>query len=292
MPQRTHDMSDYSLLKGGEITVADGKHTVPPGIAVEELDGGKKKLAEKCPPYVQELLESKGLMGVYDKLVKTVVEESRTRTTFGGWKDMEFDSIISVFRDEFAEGGVKVALCKRKSGGGTYRWLEFIDIEAAGTYVPQFDVHNMSGQVIKTCYTKVEFPNGVAVEKFNRHGKARKKLKERMPIYVETMMKDKDLMDEYNALIDQLCGTEKGWGDNWKTSLVNGIVQEHAGKFEKKGVSLFLAMKVEYISHGQHGGHNEYFRWLEFVDREQQPNYIPQRGTDERTEGKKECVIS
>ena len=31
-------------------------------------------------------------------------------------------------------------------------------------YAPQFDVSNFSGQVIKTVYKKLQFPNGVAVE--------------------------------------------------------------------------------------------------------------------------------
>jgi len=33
----------------------------------------------------------------------------------------------------------------------------------------------------------------------------------------------------------------------------------------------------------------EYFRWMEFVDREEQPNSFPQRDVDTRAEG---CVIS
>lgn len=80
----------------------------------------------------------------------------------GRWKDQEFNSVLDQFRDDFAAKGVKVAFCKRKSLNGHRRWLEFIDVEkSGGSYVPQFDIDNMSGQVINTCYTKLEFPNGV-----------------------------------------------------------------------------------------------------------------------------------
>ena len=49
--------------------------------------------------------------------------------------------------------------------------------------------------------------------------------------------------------------------------------------FSKKGVEIFVCHKQEYISHGQ-GGHFEYFRWIEFVDREVQPSYYPQRDAE------------
>ena len=49
--------------------------------------------------------------------------------------------MLDLFRDDFAEKGVKVALCKRSSSKGTYRWLEFIDVEALKEpYVPQVRV--------------------------------------------------------------------------------------------------------------------------------------------------------
>jgi len=44
--------------------VARGNHVVPKGVAVEELDGGKKKLADECPPELKELLERKNLLNV------------------------------------------------------------------------------------------------------------------------------------------------------------------------------------------------------------------------------------
>ena len=161
----------------GSTQVANGKHVVPEGVVVEELDGGKKKLAEICPPPLAQLLADKNLRMVYDKMVQAIVEESNTRNVFGMWKDEEFVSIVDLFRDEFAEQGVKVVLCKRKSGSGTFRWLEFINVEVAKDYIPQYDVENHSGQVVKTIYTTLEFPYGVAVEQLQDAEKRKEEVK-------------------------------------------------------------------------------------------------------------------
>jgi len=269
--------------------VAKGNHVVPKGVAVEELDGGKKKLSKTCPEDVKTLLESKNLMPVYDKMVAAVVETSATRNLFGFWKDAEFVSIIDLFRDDFADAGVKVALCRRKSGSGTFRWLEFIDTEVVPDYVPQYDVANLSGQVIKTVYTTLEFPYGVAAEELKQWG-GRKKLRDKIPIYVEKMMTEKGTMEEYEMLV-QACVNE-GVGarmKNWKLSKLNEVMAEYKPKFEAKGIAVFVCHKQEYVSHGPYGGHNEHFRWIEFVDRELQPNYFPQRDAVNKEE--KDCTI-
>lgn len=270
--------------------VAKGKHVVPNGVAVEELDGGKKKLSEECPAPLKELLSRKdGLMDVYDQMVAAVVETSGTRSMFGNWKDAEFASVIDLFRDDFAEHGIKVSLCKRSSAMKTYRWLEFIDVGEAPEYIPQYDVANTSGQIIKTCYTTLEFPYGVAVEEL-KQWKGRKHLKEKIPIYVEKLLTEKDLMVEYNALVDAC--VENGVGarfKSWNIKKLLEIVKEHTPKFETKGIAVFVSHKQEYISHGQNGGHVEMFRWIEFVDREAQPNYYPQRHAETKDE---KCVIS
>ncbi|ACI65439.1 predicted protein [Phaeodactylum tricornutum CCAP 1055/1] len=269
--------------------VADGNHAVPKGVAVEELNSGKKGLQEKCPPDLKELLEKKGLIAVYDDLVKSVVDASRTRNVFGRWRDQEFVSIIDQFRDLFASKGVKVALCKRESGSGVRRWLEFIDVDIAGMYVPQYDVANLSGQVIKTMYATLKFPNGVGVEELRQMG-GRKRLKEKIPVQVEEIIARKGLMDAYDALI--LAIVNEGAGKHtkmWNIEKLKEIVHSHQPNFAVKGVEVFVSHKQEYVSHGQYGGHHEYFRWVEFVDRELQPNYHPQRDADSKSE---KCVIS
>ena len=82
----------------------------------------------------------------------------------GTWKDRQFVSVMEAFRDDFADHGIRMVLCKRKSGdfgNKSKRWIEFIDVDITkNTYVPQFDVANLSGQVIKTWERTLEFPNG------------------------------------------------------------------------------------------------------------------------------------
>jgi hypothetical protein len=96
------------------------------------------------------------------------VEESSTCSFFGKWKDQEFIAILDLFKEDFGEQGVKVALCKRRSNSGSFCWLEFIDVDEQPMYVPQFDVANLSGQVIKTCYSTLAFPYGVVVEELKQ----------------------------------------------------------------------------------------------------------------------------
>jgi hypothetical protein len=271
--------------------VIEGNHVVPPGVAVEELKnyGGKEYLRDNCPEKVSQLLRSKGLFDVYDKFVQTIYDDKETCGGSGKWRDAQFISILDIFREEFAEKGVKVAFCKRKSSGGTYRWIEFIDIDQVGdSYVPQYDQSNLSGQIIKTCYTKLEFPNGVAVEEL-KQWRGSKKLKEKIPIYVEKMLTEHDLHSEYHQLIDHLI--EAGRGERtkmWNIEKLKEVIDVYKPMFSAKGVDLFISHKQEYISHGQ-GGHVEFFRWIEFVDRTKQPNYSPQR--DAETKKQDKCCI-
>jgi hypothetical protein len=271
---------------------AKGSHVVPKGVAVEELKnyGGQKDLRDKCPEDVQKMLTEKDLLDVYDKFVLSIASDRSTRGALGKWRDAQFISVLDQFRDDFTAKGVKVALCKRTSGCGTYRWLEFIDVEALdGIYVPQFDVANLSGQIIKTCYTKIEFPNGVAVEELKQWG-GRKKLKEKIPIHVERMLEKHDLLKEYNQMIDHVI--ESGVGANskmWNIEKLKQIMDEYKPMFADKGVDIFVSQKQEWISYGQYGGHNEHFRWIEYVDRSVQPNYHPQR--DAETKDEQGCAI-
>ena len=199
--------------------VARGSYTVPNGVAVEPLKnyGGHKDLQNTCPDDVRHLLETKGLFDVYDKFVQAIVDTKNTRgSLLGKWKDAQFISVLDLFRDEFTDKGVRVALCKRKSGKGTYRWLEFIDVDAVGdTYEPQYDVANRSGQVVKTAYSRLQFPNGVAVEELKQWG-GRRKLKEKIPVHVEKMLTEHGLMKEYDQMVDHVI--EAGAGSFLKGS--------------------------------------------------------------------------
>lgn len=130
------------------------------------------------------------------------------------------------------------------------------------------------------------------MEELKRYGKhKRDKLKERVPPYVEKMMRDHDLIEEYQALVNDLA--EAGVGrklEDWNLKKLNEIAKAWEYKFNTKGIKVYVSHKEEYISHGAYGGHMEYFRWLEFVDMTEQPNYVPQRDAD--TKPKEECVVS
>lgn len=273
--------------------VAGGSYVVPDAVAVEELKNynGHKSLKDDCPESVRKIMTEKGLFDTYDRFVQSVVDTKATRGLLGKWKDRQFDSVLDQFRDDFAAKGVRVALCNRKSGKGTYRWLEFIDVAKVGeSYVPQYDVANYSGQEIKTVYTKLKFPNGVAVEELKQWN-GRDKLKEKIPIYVEKMLEKHGLMEEYKQMVDHV--VEAGVGrkfKSWKTDKLKELMEVYRPMFAAKGVDIFVCHKEEWVSHGQHGGHMEHFRWIEFVDRAEQPSYMPQRDADVK-KSKAECAV-
>jgi len=148
--------------------------------------------------------------------------------------------------------------------------------------VPQYYVNNLSDQVIKTVYTTLKFPNGVAVEKLSAWS-SRKKLKDEIPPHVQEMMEQKGLMDEYEILVNHIVDAHNGDFRTWNLEKIKEILHAYKPMFEPKGVSVFVSHKEEFIHHGQ-GGHMEHFKWLEFVDRKMQPNYYPQRDAESKGE--------
>lgn len=267
--------------------VAKGKMLLPRGVLAKELSGGKKKWKE-CSFELQKFLSTKGLTQAYDGMVNAISNESKTTSSFGKINTKEVLLIIDHYRDEFASKNVKVVLCKRKSSSGTHLWFEFIDTDSASNYVPQYDVSNFSDQTIKTVYTTLKFPNGVAVQEMKQWG-SREKLKELTPPEVHSMLSEKGLMSEYETLVGHIVAAHAdGSWKKWNTEKVNEIMHAYRPLFEEKGVSIFVSHKKEYMSHGQYGGHMEHYRWLEFVDRELQPNYEPQRTADDK---KEKCSI-
>lgn len=281
------DEEDVAAADAEGTLVAQGKYVVPKGVAVEELKNynGHRSLRDDCPEPVKELLAKKGLFDAYDKLVKALTEDRSLRGPLGKWRDAQVIGVVDLFRDEFTEKGVKVAFCKRGSAKASFRWLEFIDVDVVeGTYVPQHDLSNLSGQVIKTMYTELKFPNGVVVEELKQWN-GRKQLKETIPIYVEKMLEKKDLKEEYDQMIDHVI--EAGVGANtkaWNLEKLKELMEVYKPKFAAKGVDVFVCHKEEYVSNGQYGGHNEDYRWIEFVDREEQPSYQPQRDAETKDE--------
>lgn len=104
-------------------------------------------------------------------------------------------------------------------------------------------------------------------------------------------MAEKDLLAEYDQLV--LACVEQGVGRKlkmWKNEKLLEVLNESKPKFQAKGVDIFICHKKEYVHHGG-GGHYAHFRWIEFVDREQQPNYHPQRDATTRQGAEQDCII-
>jgi len=86
-------------------------------------------------------------------------------------------------------------------------------------------------------------------------------------------MVEKKLEAEYDQLVHACVeqGVERKM-KMWKNKKLVGVMNEFKPKAPgPKGVNVFVSHKQEYVSHGK-GGHNELFRWIEFVDRVLQPN--------------------
>ncbi|KAL7526742.1 hypothetical protein ACHAWF_001895, partial [Thalassiosira exigua] len=100
----------------------------------------------------------------------------------------------------------------------------------------------------------------------------RKKLQNKIPTHVEDILKKKDLMSEYEQLVNHL--VELGLGNNrrkWDSTSVQAIVKEHQPAFSAKGIDIYFSRNNDYVDKAV-----LHFRWIEFVDREEQPTYHPQ----------------
>ena len=277
-------MMNYS--NGGGIVVAKGRYNVPTGVAVKELKNyyRSNKLLNDCPQKVKDLLNNKRLTSTYNSFIETISTDQKTYSKIlGKMNDDEINSKIEKFRNPFERNGIKVALCKRKSGRGIFRWLEFIDIDKLGNnYVPQYDTANLSDQIINTWYNELEFPNGVAVKELENcsFNNKNKRSKDGIPPYLEKLLEKTDLLMEYNELVEDLVNANKKLKFcNWDTDACRDVIKEHSLQFEKKGVSIFLSCKRETIR-TEVSIITDVFRWIEFVDREEQPNYLPQRNAE------------
>ena len=69
-------------------------------------------------------------------------------------------------------------------------------------------------------------------------------------------MKSKDLMVEYQSLVDHIIesgGSGSGgfWCSEWDIQSLKDICAVHTQQFEKKGVAVYVCNKSEYVQHGQ-----------------------------------------
>eukprot|EP00977_Amphora_coffeiformis_P029906 scaffold43457_cov252-Amphora_coffeaeformis.AAC.2 len=174
------------------VSVMGGIHKVPKGVVIQELNGAKK-LTDACPPNVQDLLDRKELTPTYDCFIDTLVKTRSTRDWAHSWRSKKIAAVLETFQNDFNRHGVNVAMCKLQPDSGTpYRWFEFIDMEVAGRYIPQYDVSNVNEEEeLETFQTTLKFPHGVVVEKMVD----RKNVMENTPPSAQALMQEKDCMD-------------------------------------------------------------------------------------------------
>ncbi|KAL3932525.1 MAG: hypothetical protein SGBAC_010811 [Bacillariaceae sp.] len=269
------DYSEGRQIDGGASSDAvKGWLVVPEGVYVEGLNG-VKKLSEACPPEVRDFLTRKGLSTTYDEFIDAIVKSKKTRNWAKSWKSEEICKILNEFQELFLFKGVKLVLCKIiPDGGQPFRWFEFIDLSMASGYVSQYDYENVGPAELETHNTTLKFPKGIAVEKLTDH----KSLIENIPEPISEMMAKRQCMDLYFALVECLCrgGNQDDKKVGWSEVHMREVVNVLGPKFESKGVSVFLSAKVEEVYEEP----PKAILWIEFVDREIQPNYVAQRGVD------------
>ncbi|KAL7544905.1 hypothetical protein ACHAWF_008270 [Thalassiosira exigua] len=158
----------------------------------------------------------------------------------GKWRDGQFDSVLDLFWDDFAEKGGEGGLLSEEVGEGNVLLAGVHRRGEGGRLVRAAGVqHGQSlragRQVVKTYYTKPECPNGVAVEELKQWG-GRKKLKEKIPIYAEKMLKEHDLMEEYKDIVDRVVA--EGVSNklkSWKIQKLKILMDEYRVSAEREG---------------------------------------------------------
>ena len=86
-------------------------------------------------------------------------------------------------------------------------------------------------------------------------------------------------------------GASKYDAYSWKTASVQALVEKHRKIFREKNIDLYVCKKTEYVGNLKFGGDYEYFRWIEFVDRSLQPNYVAQRDAAARGKQGDGCLV-
>ena len=108
------------------------------------------------------------------------------------------------------------------------------------------------------------------------------------------MMHQYGLMAAYKQLVDDCVasgGASKDDAKSLKTASVQALVEEHQKVFREKNIDLYVCKKTEYVGNLKFGGDYEYFRWIEFVDRSLQPNYVAQRDAAARGKQGDGCLV-
>eukprot|EP00977_Amphora_coffeiformis_P028362 scaffold34938_cov261-Amphora_coffeaeformis.AAC.1 len=257
------------------------------GIAVEDLRGNFLNDPPSAP--VRAVLGQHDGLSLYTEMKQAIKASKKTRGMLGGWKDKDLGIILRLFHDQFRQKGVQVGLCKKTSASGTFLWFEFVDMNVVPGYASLYHVSPTSSsncQQIRTRYNKLTFPRGVVVTEIMRgskallHVKNSQRNKTLCPVAVRTMLlhKHEGLLEVYHSLLDalsQLMGAAggKGWNSHNLEQLL--VAQDFLPRFAQHNVHVFSSYTKEFVMHVQYGGTQEVFRWIEFVDRDVQPDYEP-----------------
>mmetsp|Transcript_20738 Transcript_20738/g.50964 ORF Transcript_20738/g.50964 Transcript_20738/m.50964 type:complete len:639 (+) Transcript_20738:59-1975(+) len=268
-----YDISEYQV-------VLESNHVIPPkGVAIEQLsDWSSSQLVKECPPEVKTLLESKLLMGDYDRLVQTLKDTKTARTFTGTWKTTEVAKLLQEFQPIFESNGVEVVVCKKpldELGWEFVKWLEFIDIEAAPEqYFPKHNVdedHQSERMSKRGISVGSSFFGGkdVAAEALVTDGVI--KVAPDCPDDVAILLEEKGISDADYDLLDSAisqCKSMRNFVDAWRLAeqsiIVFPPIESLRSTFLAKGVKLVLCESL---------GKSGKMYWIEYIDTEAKPDY-------------------
>jgi len=130
-----------------------------------------------------------------------------------------------------------------------------------------------SGEALCFPYMTIRFPRGVYVEELNQRA-PRDRLERETPESVWTLVTTKDLVREYTEFVDACLATEYVLA-RWDPGKLGPIVADKRAGFLAKGADLHVSYKI----HGRSTFHpsDKVRVWLEYVDLDLAPNYVPQR---------------
>mmetsp|Transcript_13156 Transcript_13156/g.21349 ORF Transcript_13156/g.21349 Transcript_13156/m.21349 type:complete len:306 (-) Transcript_13156:135-1052(-) len=272
----------------------DEQVVLPGAVCGLGLPDKKSALRKECPHEIKELVKRLSLQDEYDKMIEVLIKENN-KSKFSGWCPYKVQDCIGQFTEQFETKGVKLHVCaKPKPRSARYLvWIELVPVdECDSNYMSPNDIrrYTESCDSLKTVYTVLKFPQGVGVLKISGF-RGRKKLRKSIPESIKTMMVEKQALEEYNKLIDELCQSSvTGRFGGWKTGEISNVVESCAPSFAAKGIRVYACRINEYV-YNQYGGSQKPTRWLEFVDDAKAPNYTPARGEIGESE-EKGCIIS
>eukprot|EP00633_Aureoumbra_lagunensis_P011887 CAMPEP_0197331914 /NCGR_PEP_ID=MMETSP0892-20130614/13563_1 /TAXON_ID=44058 ORGANISM="Aureoumbra lagunensis, Strain CCMP1510" /NCGR_SAMPLE_ID=MMETSP0892 /ASSEMBLY_ACC=CAM_ASM_000538 /LENGTH=342 /DNA_ID=CAMNT_0042830145 /DNA_START=29 /DNA_END=1057 /DNA_ORIENTATION=- len=258
-------------------TICEGKHALLPGVYAFILTGLSRKTLidpRRREPNLSAFLQRKHLTAKFEFGLQRIASWKETKKLLGTWNIKAIDKAMSNDSYQLAEN-VHIFACERISETKSWQFLEIIDRSVAPKYVSQYAISNLGQAKIEIPYFTIRFPRGVFIEELKQREK-RTKLREYTPPDVLTLLQRQDLLQEYDAFIQDCLATEYKYGPKWDPEKLTGPIFLHRNFFRAKNVDLHLAYKVHRSN--AHHSIDQLHMWIEYVDLSILPNYIPQRG--------------